>query len=188
MRSDEELAVNAARGDASAFEALILRYQRPLLNFAFRMLGDADEAADAAQQSFVQAYYHLPRAKLDLPFKPWIFRIARNQCIDRIRERRTISLSAMSETDDEGAGVEFADHSPLPEDLAEQNDLQQILTDAISLLPERYRAVVSMRYVTDLTFAEIAIALNLSENTVKTFFQRAKAMLRADLARKISAD
>ena len=53
------------------------------------MLGDPDEAADAAQQSFVQAYYHLPKAKLDLPFKPWIFRIARNQCIDRIRERRT---------------------------------------------------------------------------------------------------
>ena len=152
------------------------------------MLGDADEAADAAQQAFVQAYYHLPRAKLDLPFKPWIFRIVRNQCIDRIRDRRTTSLSAMVEQDDDSAGFQLTDQSPLPEDLAEQSDLQRILSDAIATLPERYRAVVSMRYATDLTFAEIAIALNLSENTAKTFFQRAKAILREDLTKRIAAD
>ena len=94
----------------------------------------------------------------------------------------------MVEPDDDSAGFQLADQSPLPEDLAERTDLQRILSDAIATLPERYRAVVSMRYATDLTFAEIAIALNLSENTANTFFQRAKAILREDLTKRIPTD
>ncbi|HZQ97680.1 MAG TPA: sigma-70 family RNA polymerase sigma factor [Chloroflexota bacterium] len=176
-RSDEELATRAARGDASAFETLVLRYQRPLINFAYRMLGDADDAADVAQQTLVQAYVHLPRARLDLPFRPWLYRIARNRCIDRLRERRAIALPDDAE-DDASAVAEIPDPDPLPDELLEREDLQRLLAAAIGELPERYRAVVTMRYVTDLTFAEIGQSLGIPENTVKTFFQRAKAKLR----------
>ena len=175
--SDEVLAERAARGDQRAFAALVERYQRPLLNFAYRMLGDADEAADAAQQAFVQAYTHLPRARLDLPFRPWLYRIARNQCLDRIRDRRGTPFSALAdEEDDQLASV--PDETPLPEEIVERADLQRLLVEAIGVLPEQYRAVVAMRYTTDLTFAEIGTALDLPENTVKTFFQRAKALMR----------
>ena len=175
---DEELAGRAARGEAAAFEELVRRYQRPLVNFCFRLLGDADEAADAAQQAFVQAYVNLPRARLDLPFRPWLYRIARNQCLDRLRARRGVVFSDLEREGDESPIEAVPDANPLPEALLEHRELQRVLGEAIGKLPERYRAVVAMRYTTDLTFAEIGQALDIPENTVKTFFQRAKALLR----------
>jgi RNA polymerase sigma factor (sigma-70 family) len=182
VRPDEELARLAAGGDAAAFEELVRRYQRPLVNFAYRMLGDPDAAADAAQQAFVQVYLHLPRARLDLPFRPWLYRIARNQCLDRLRERRATPFSEV-ERDDEGDSplLGVADPDPLPDDLLERRDLQRLLGAAIQALPERYREVVALRYTTDLTFAEVAEALGIPENTAKTFFQRAKTLLREQL-------
>lgn len=185
MPADEELARLAAGGDAPAFEELVRRYQRPLVNFAYRMLGDRDAAADAAQQAFVQAYLHLPRARLDLPFRPWLYRIARNQCLDRLRERRATPFSELDDAEDGGPLQSVADPDPLPDDLAERRDLQRLLGAAIQALPERYRAVVALRYTTDLTFAEIATALGIPENTAKTFFQRAKALLRQRLREAI---
>lgn len=184
--SDEELAGRAARGEAAAFEEIVRRYQRPLLNFCFRLLGDADEAADAAQQAFVQAYLNLPRARLDLPLRPWLYRIARNQCLDRLRARRTVAFSELEREDEESPVDAVPDLDPLPDELLEHRELQRILGDAIVALPERYRAVVAMRYTTDLTFAEIGQALEIPENTVKTFFQRAKAILRDQLRERLA--
>src|SRR2546425_7427595 len=144
VEPDEELAVLAARGDTAAFEQLVRRHQAALVNFAFRMLGDRDEAADAAQQTFVQVYLHLPRARLDLAFKPWLSRIARNQCLDRLRQRRP-SASLEAEPDsDEAPAFAARDPDPLPEELLERRDLQRLLADAIQALPERYRSVVAL--------------------------------------------
>lgn len=185
MEPDEALAALAARGDASAFEQLVRRHQGALINFAFRMLGDRDEAADAVQQTFVQVYLHLPRARLDLAFKPWLYRIARNQCLDRLRQRRPSASLERDLEADAAPAVDARDPDPLPDELLERRDLQRLLAEAIETLPERYRAVVAMRYVTDLTFAEIGQALGLPENTVKTFFQRAKALLREHLRTRL---
>jgi RNA polymerase sigma-70 factor (ECF subfamily) len=185
VEPDEALAALAASGDAAAFDQLVRRHQAALVNFAFRMLGDRDEAADAVQQTFVQVYVNLPRARLHLAFKPWLYRIARNQCLDRLRQRRpTLPIDREVDADDPPA-FDLRDPDPLPEELLERRDLQRLLADAIGTLPERYRAVVAMRYVTDLTFAEIGAALGLPENTVKTFFQRAKALLREYLRARL---
>jgi len=181
VEPDEALAALAAGGDADAFERLVRRHQGALINFAYRMLGDRDEAADAVQQTFVQLYLHLPRARLDLAFKPWLYRIARNQCLDRLRQRRPTSSLERELEGDEAPAHQARDPDPLPEELLERQDLQRLLAEAIAALPERYRAVVAMRYVTDLTFAEIGLALGIPENTVKTFFQRAKALMRERL-------
>jgi RNA polymerase sigma factor (sigma-70 family) len=183
VEPDEALAALAAGGDAAAFEQLVRRHQSALVNFAFRMLGDRDDAADAVQQTFVQVYVNLPRARLDLAFRPWLYRIARNQCIDRLRQRRP-SLPVEGDVDDAPV-FELQDPEPLPEELLERRDLQRLLADAIGALPERYRAVVALRYVTDLTFAEIGATLGLPENTAKTFFQRAKALLRDHLRARL---
>jgi RNA polymerase sigma-70 factor (ECF subfamily) len=183
---DEELAGRAARGEGAAFEELVRRYQRPLFNFCFRLLGDPNDAADAAQQAFVQVYVNLPRARLDLPFRPWLYRIARNHCLDRLRARRGILFSELEGQGDESPVEALPDAEPLPDALLEHRELQRALAEAIGRLPERYRAVVAMRYTTDLTFAEIGQALDLPENTVKTFFQRAKALLRDDLREQLA--
>jgi RNA polymerase sigma-70 factor (ECF subfamily) len=182
--SDEALAYRVLAGDQAAFTALVERYQRPAFNFAYRLLGDYDEAADAAQQGFVQLYTSLPSIDLARPLRPWLFRTIRNRCIDVIRQRRTVSLSAADEAD-EGTSTpldaRLADPDPLPEELVERADLQHLLSAAIVRLPERYREVVALRYTTDMTFGEIAVALGVPENTAKIHFHRAKTLLRQAL-------
>jgi RNA polymerase sigma-70 factor (ECF subfamily) len=179
--SDEDLARRARDGDESAFAALVQRYQGRAFNFAYRVLGNYDDAADAAQQGFIQFFVALPELDLSRPVRPWLFRTIRNRCIDLLRQRRTVHLWA-SDDGEAGESVpvghQLADPDPLPEELAERADVQELLAGAIARLPPRYREVVALRYTTDLTFGEIGAALEVPENTAKIHFHRAKALLR----------
>lgn len=181
---DDALARRAAEGDEAAFAGLVELYQRAAFNFAYRLLGSYDDAADAAQQGFVQLYLSLPSLDLSRPIRPWLFRAVRNRCIDMLRQRRTVSLSTddADQAGNTGATADqLADPGPLPEELAERADLQQLLAAAIARLPPRYREVVALRYTTDLTFAELGAALGVPENTAKIHFHRAKSQLRQEL-------
>src|SRR5207245_8404741 len=89
---DGEYIVAARQQQPGAFEALIRRHQVPLYNFCLRMLAQADDAADVAQETFVQLYSHLDRLDEYQPIAPWLFRVARNRCVDLIRRRRPVSL------------------------------------------------------------------------------------------------
>lgn len=185
--SDDHLAQLAASGDAGAFETLVRAYSRPIFNFAYRFLADCDLASEVAQDTFIRLHGMLSGQKTDHQVRPLIYRIARNRCIDLLRERKAIVFSALAaDPDGEESPIEgLADPSPLPAELAERHDLQQLLREAIVALPPRYRQVVALRYTTDLTFAEIAAALELPESTAKTLFQRAKPMLREALRDRI---
>src|SRR5438067_4308996 len=90
---DGQQIIAARRGDPAAFEALVRRHQAALFNFCLRMLGRGDDAADVAQETFVQLYSHLDRLDEREPIAPWLFRVARNRCIDVIRRRRTVPLN-----------------------------------------------------------------------------------------------
>jgi RNA polymerase sigma factor (sigma-70 family) len=182
--SDEELAKQFVAGRMEAFETLVQRYAKPIYNFALNFLGNADEADEAAQLVFVQMYQSLPRARLDIPLKPWIYRVARNKCIDLWRGHTTVSLSAHDEyeRDADTADVDPPDPTPLPDELAERKDLQELLRGAINALPVKYRTAVTLRYVNELSFAEIGHAMGIPENTAKTYFQRAKTLLRRKLS------
>ncbi|MCS6800919.1 MAG: sigma-70 family RNA polymerase sigma factor [Chloroflexota bacterium] len=185
--SDETLAANFLAGDLDAFEALVVRYSRPLYNFAFRFVGNADDAKDVAQATFLQLYTHLASARLDQTLRPWLFQIARNKAIDLLRARRQLLFSDLEHAGEEDAPLDLVpDEAPLPEAIVERADLQRLLSDAITRLPQKYREVVALRYTTDLTFKEMGEALGMPENTVKTLFQRAKVRLRrllGDVAR-----
>ncbi|MCS7001919.1 MAG: sigma-70 family RNA polymerase sigma factor [Dehalococcoidia bacterium] len=177
--SDEALVREFLRGDLVAYEALVARYSRPLFNFAYRFVGDYDDANDIAQAVLVQAYTHLHRLRDDQPVRPWLFHVARNKAIDVLRARRQLRFSDLTVDDDDLSPVDHvADDQPLPEALLEHADLQRVLGEAIRRLPPKYRQVVALRYTSDLTFREMGEALNLPENTVKTLFQRAKTRLR----------
>ncbi len=179
--SDEWLAARVQQGDAAAFEVLVARYQTPLYHFAYRLLGRAEDAEDAAQDALIQVYHALPRARLDQPLRHWIFRIARNRCLDALKRRRAVPLSWLNGDETGETLVEAAASEPLPEELAERADLQRLLTAAIAALPPLYREVVALRYTADLSVAEIAVVLGAPENTVKIRLHRAKAALRLAL-------
>jgi RNA polymerase sigma factor (sigma-70 family) len=174
--------VVAARGrDSGAFEALVRRHQGPLYNFCFRMLGQAEDAADVAQETFVQLYSHLGRLDEREPIAPWLFRVARNRCIDVIRRRRTVPLGVADATGEDTMQLDPADDEPLPDELAERADLQRVLSNAIAELPPSYAEVVALRYAGDRSFAEIAAILECDEGAARVRFHRAKALLRRQL-------
>ena len=180
--TDEALLVLAQGGDTAAFEMLVHRYTQPLYAFATRILGSADDAADVVQHTFIQCYNALARLRSDTALRPWFYRVARNRCLDLIRQRRTLPADRpRDDEDDVDAFAMIADSGPSLESLAERHDLQRLLTEAIAELPSKYREVVVLRYEGDLTFSEIAEALGIPENSAKTLFQRAKTMLRLAL-------
>jgi RNA polymerase sigma-70 factor (ECF subfamily) len=171
----------ARRRDSGAFEALVRRHQGPLYNFCFRMLGQAEDAADVAQETFVQLYSHLGKLDEREPIAPWLFRVARNRCIDIIRRRRTVPLGMPDDSGESTLQLEPTDDEPLPDELAERADLQRLLSSAISALPPAYAEVVALRYAGDRSFAEIAEILACDEGAARVRFHRAKALLRRHL-------
>src|SRR6266702_3950768 len=186
--SDGTLVQQTLAGDQQAFEMLLRRYNVTLFNFICHCLGDYDLACDILQQVFLQLYISLPTLRIGEPLKAWLFQVARNRCLDELRRKRAIhfsELEAASDEDDLSPLVALPDNSPLPEELAERRDLQQTLHKAIMSLPPKFRAVVSLRYANQLSFSEIGRALNMPEATAKTYFQRAKPLLRTFLTKQL---
>jgi RNA polymerase sigma factor (sigma-70 family) len=181
---DGILAQKSLAGDERAFEMLLKRYQVALFSFIYHFLGDYDQACDILQQVFLQLYISLPTLRTGEPLKAWLFQVARNRCLDELRRKRAIHFSELeggSDEDELSPLDAVPDSSPLPEELAERHDLQQVLGQAIQSLPPRFRAVVLLRYTAQLSFAEIGQSLQMPEATAKTYFQRAKPLLRAAL-------
>ncbi len=182
--TDGVLAQQTLAGDQIAFEKLVQRYSGSLFNFICRFLNDYDSASDILQQVFTQLYISLPNLRTGEPLKAWLFRVARNRCLDELRRKRVVhfsELQASSEDEDLSPLAIIPDTSPLPEDVAEHHDLQNILQQAINGLPPKFRAVVLLRYAGQLSFSEIGQSLAMPEATAKTYFQRAKPLLRAAL-------
>ncbi len=183
--SDSVLAQRVIAGDQQAFEILVHRYNVPLFNFICHFLGNYDQACDISQQVFLQLYISLPTLRVGDPLKAWLFQVARNRCLDELRRKRAIHFSELESVSDEDEVSPLAtmpDTNPLPEDLAEHHDLQQHLRRAIQSLPPKFRDVVSLRYAAQLSFSEIGLSLSMPEATAKTYFQRAKPLLRKALS------
>lgn len=183
--TDGVLVKQSLAGDQEAFEMLVRRYHVPLFNFICHCLGDYDLACDVSQHVFLQLYTSLPKLRTNEPLKAWLFQVARNRCLDELRRKRSLHFSEMEAAgdDDELSPLEILpDTRPLPEELAERHDLQRALQQAIDTLPPKFRSVVLLRYAGQLSFSEIGKTLSMPEATAKTYFQRARPLLRAALA------
>jgi RNA polymerase sigma-70 factor (ECF subfamily) len=193
--TDNVLIERAVLGDQIAFEDIVSRYETALYNYVRRCLGDYEQAWDVVQFVFLQLYRFLPRLRDNLfsphsktPLKSWLFQVAVNRCRQEMRKHQPIHFSDLEMVpgeSDMAIGQSIVDPQPLPEELAEQHELQKDLYAAIQTLPIRPRSVVFLRYTEDLSFSEIALRLNMPENTVKSHFHRARGRLRVVLAREI---
>ncbi|BCL81392.1 ECF RNA polymerase sigma factor SigW [Ktedonobacteria bacterium brp13] len=190
--SDAVLAQMVLKGDQDAFELLVERYHTPLFNFICRFLCDYDLACDVSQQVFLRFYLSLPKLGTGEPFKSWLFQVARNCCVDELRRRHRYAIH-FSQLETEGSDGEpsiihdIPDPGPLPEELMERHDLQLYLQQTIELLPPRFRSVVVLRYSSQLSFSEIGSILAMPEATAKTYFYRAKVLLRKILCAQARA-
>src|SRR5260221_12668874 len=181
---DSVLCQHYLAGDQQAFEVLVKRYSGPLFTFIRRFLGEYDAASDILQQVMLQIYLSLPKLRTGEPLKAWLYQVARNRCLDELRRKRAMHFSELEKEidEEEQSPVDtMQDRSPLPEELVERRDVQEILLKAIRALPPKFRAVVLLRYASQLSYAEIGRVLHMPEATAKTYVQRAKPLLQVGL-------
>jgi len=179
--NETELIQRARRGDTEAFAALVALHERFVYNLTLRALGNADDAADMAQEAFVRTWLALPTFRQDAQLRTWLYRIALNLCINRMpRLRRELNDLTHDELVDTLA--EPACSGPDPLTSLELQEQRAFLHREIDRLPEQYRLLVSLRYQHELSYDEIASLLNLPVGTVKTGLFRARARLREALS------
>ena len=182
--SDSLLAEHSLAGDEDAFAILVSRYRPWLFSFICHLTQNGTEAEDILQYVFLKLYLALPILRINQPLEPWLFRVARNRCVDEARRKRMRSFSEVEEevrTNEVSELALLLDPHPLPEEVAEQHELQSVVQHAIRTLPAKYRAIVLLRYEEQLSFAEIAQVLGIPEQTAKTYMHRAKPLLRSAL-------
>ena len=170
--SDESLAALAQDGDATAFACLLQRYERRLLNYAARLLGDVADAEDAAQETFLRVHLHLGRYNVSRPFRPWVYRIMTNLCKDKLRHRKRRPTERLSNAD--AIAVE---DTTSPRAAAEAEETAQRLRAAIDKLPVKQRTVFLMARYDNLPYEEIAKTLYIPVGTVKSRMNKAVTFL-----------
>jgi RNA polymerase sigma-70 factor (ECF subfamily) len=173
---DNELVAQCLAGRTAAFEPLVVRYQRPLFNLAFRMLGSRDQAVDATQNAFVKAYQHLDSFDSTKRFFSWIYRILKNECLNVLRDRRP---GEPLPTDLVAAGD--------PADDFERRERRSAVQAALRELSDEHREVILLRHFTELSYEEIAAALEIPVKTVRARLYTARRRLATLLnSRKVS--
>ncbi len=184
---DMVLAQRVMAGDQDAFSVLVERYSPLLYRFAYHFLGEYDQSCDVVQHVFLQLYISLPHLLSGDQLKPWLLRVTQNSCLDELRKRRRHRVTLFSALEGTNEDEELSplstltDVQPQPEEIAEFNELQHMVFQAIQKLPSRFRRVVLLRYVYQYSFAEIGEELKMPMTTAKTYYYRACARLREAL-------
>jgi len=169
----------AQKGDQAAFGRLVMAYQTPVYNLAYRMLGSASEAEEAAQEAFLRAYTNLHSYDPARPFRSWLLSIASHYCIDRLRRRRITWLSL--EGDEAVTPERLASDSPSPETVVAQQEQNEQIQQLLEVLSPTDRAAITLRYWYDCSYEEIAEALSLTVSAVKSRLHRARRTLAATM-------
>lgn len=181
---DGALVRRILSGDREAFDELVARYQRVVFAISYRMTGSAPEAEDLCQDVFLAVFRNLDRFDPSRPLGPWIRKIACNGALHFIRHRG-VERRSLREPDREPDGwvaADVADPAPSPEDAAAGREIDIRLQRTLLAFPEKPRLAFTLKYVEGLTAAEIAEALDVPRNTVKTWLLRARETLRRELS------
>jgi RNA polymerase sigma-70 factor (ECF subfamily) len=184
--TDQELVKRTLGGDQAAFVTLVRRYERGLYNLAYRMVRDPELARDLTQDVLIRVHGSLAKYDPIYPFASWVYRVASNLCIDFIRRRKlqTISLDApVSVGHGESVPREVPDTTYDPGRTTEESERARILAEALDKLPETHRLILILRHQRELSYEEIAIALDAPLGTVKARIHRAREAFRKILVR-----
>jgi RNA polymerase sigma-70 factor, ECF subfamily len=183
------LVAQAKSGGSHAFGELYKRHQLKIYRTAFRILRNRQDAEDAAQRSFQRAFTNLDKFREDSAFSTWVTRIAINEALMLLRQRRTTLPILENNTDEATAPSPFdiADERPTPEQALAENEVRAVMIQAVSQLRENLRTVVLLREMQGLSNAETALRLGLTISAVKARTHHARRFLRKHLERKYKA-
>ena len=176
---EDTWVVEVLRGNTQAFAYLVERYKTPVYNLAYRMLGNSEDAEDAAQEAFLRAYSQLHSYDPSRKFSSWLLSITSHHCIDQLRRRRFswLPLEAIEALEWLGADVDQPEQAVV--DGEDRDEVRRLL----HVLPAKYRLVLVLRYWYDMSYDEIAKTTAMSEAAVKTRLHRAREMLSEHVSR-----
>jgi RNA polymerase sigma-70 factor (ECF subfamily) len=182
---DAALVARAQGGDTGAFDTLVERYADKVHRLTYKVLRHEEDAEDALQDAFLSAYRNLPRFKGESTFSTWLYRVAMNAALMRLRKRREgmVSIEQPSDREDSRVTLQLADWAKTPPDAVVNDELRQALERAVDLLPEELSKVFLLREVEGLSNGEVADILELSIPAVKSRLHRARVALRDSLNR-----
>lgn len=178
---DNEFVARAIAGDMGAFDVLVEQYQKPVYNLAYRMLSNAADAEDAAQETFLRAYAGLKGYEPSRKFGTWLLSITSHWCIDRLRRKKVVSLEFLQDFSLIGGMTDG------PERVAVERENEREVQRWLAALPEAYRLIVVLRYWHDLSYNEISEVTNLPLSTVRMRLFRARRLLAAAYDRVVPA-
>jgi RNA polymerase sigma-70 factor, ECF subfamily len=178
LQPDESsLILSAQKGDTSAFKELYERYRERVYNLIYYSLENVEQAEDILQTVFVKVYKALPFFRLESGFMTWIYRVALNECKNRKRNRKFfVSLHAIE-------GSHEIHPAPAPDAIHETSELSNAVRDAIKSLKPKYRSVVVLKYLEEMSYEEVAETIGCSPGTVASRLYRALKILERRLAR-----
>jgi RNA polymerase sigma-70 factor, ECF subfamily len=177
--SDEALMARVARGNEPAFRALAGRHLPAMLGLARRILGNAADAEDVAQEAMLRVWVHAPRWQPIAAYRTWLTRVVVNLCLDRKRRAPWVELEAAGEIVDPALG---------PGESAERNERDQLVANAIAELPARQRAAIVLTYSEGMSNEQVAEILDTSVSAVETLLVRGKQNLRRILGSIVEED
>ncbi len=169
LQGDDRLIAMARSGNPGAFEAIVDRYQGRLLGFCRQMLGSTEDAEDILQEVFVNAYRAMLADEREINLRPWLYRIARNRCLNHLRKPRADAQESMDM-------VPAVEASSTAERVHNREEFRQLLTD-VNKLPETQRSALLLREMDALSYEEIAVAMDTSVPSVKSLLVRARISL-----------
>lgn len=172
--SDNELVQQCLKGQTKAFEELVLRYQKPVYNTAYRMTKSADDAKDITQLTFIKAFEKLETYNAKYKFFSWIYRIAVNQALNAIRVRDRFS----------SLDQRIDDRIKTPEDIYEESELNDLIQDALMEMTLDHHAVIVLKHLQNFSYRDIAYILDIPEKKVKSRLFLARQQLKEILIRR----
>jgi RNA polymerase sigma-70 factor (ECF subfamily) len=184
---EASLLVRLRALDLAAFDELVAHFERPVYAICYRLLNDAEDARDAAQETFLKIYRGLNHFRGDSGLKTWIYRIAINQAMNqqrwwkRRRREETVSLELSRNDSDLTLGHMLEGSNASPEELAIENERERRLLGALSEIKTEYRVALMLREIEELSYEEIAETLEISIGTVKSRIARGREELRRRL-------
>jgi RNA polymerase sigma-70 factor (ECF subfamily) len=186
---DETLVAEALRGSSAAFETLFQRYQQRMFHVALSRLQNTQDAEDAVQQAFQQAFIHLASFQGQSRFSTWLTRIAINESLMLLRKRRPghISIDGHQTFDDETVALDIRDRAATPEEQYGQRELHDVLTGAINELRPALKTVVKLCEIGEISNTKTANALGVKVGAVKARTFRARRLLREKIAKRLGA-
>src|SRR5579883_2974939 len=178
-QDDVALVVASQTGDQDAFALLLQRHQRRVFNLVFRMLQQYEVANEVTQETFLAAWQGLPSFRGDARFSTWLYRIAYNCCLKQLEVRkreRAVQVAVQAEQTLAHRSVEECASAEL-----DAQDCQQFVRSQLSTLPAKYRIVLVLRHLQEMTYEEIAEILSMPVGTIKTHLFRARNLLKERL-------